>query len=65
MNKITRKAHIERLRLIAWLRWLEFELKPVGSTELQKIARRYVSAKAELDQALLKDCEAQMNRRVL
>ena len=63
MNEISIKAHIFRLRLLVWIRWLAVELEPAGSSEFKAIASKYARAKGELNRALLKERERRMNRR--
>jgi len=59
-----RKAHILKLRLVCWLRWLIVEMEPAESTEFRSVASRYAQAKGQLNNALLRERERRMNGRV-
>ena len=64
LEKLQRKARLTGLRLRVGLTWLAFELEPSGSNAKRYLRANYKTAKNELNQALLRDREARMNRRV-
>ena len=64
LKKLQRKARITGLRLRVGLTWLAFELEPAGSNAKRSLRANYKTAEYDLNQALLRDREARMNRRV-
>lgn len=58
-----RKARLLGLRIKVGLTWLAYEVEPVGSNAKRALRANYKTAKYQLNQALLRDREARMNRR--
>lgn len=65
ITEAIRKAHITRLKLILWLRRLEFDIEPVSSPKHRAVTLRYAKARSELFEALLKDINARENKGAL
>lgn len=63
LERLQRTARFAGLRLRVALTWLAFELEPAGSNAKRYLRANYKTAKHELNQALLRDREARMNRR--
>lgn len=63
-KQMQRPPSITGLRIKSAIRWLIFALEPIGSTEKVEYRAEYKTAKRQLDRALLKQREAQLNRRV-
>lgn len=63
-QRIQRKLRITGLRIKAGFFWLIAELEPAGSSESETVLKNYARAHGELQRALLKDREADMNRRI-
>jgi hypothetical protein len=62
-ERIQRKLNIVRLRIRSAICRLVVELEPAGSTESETLRKNYARAHGELQRALLKDRESDINRR--